>query len=217
MRGASSVFVYLTNPAAVKDAIAECQRMGRNKFLEHYGGFQHSKKYTLLCGGEEFDSKAIAAVAYRYQYPHEPPLTPKSNCRGGKNSGQAGWALARLGFTVRGIRENGGQDYEAEEGYTQDQTKLFRSRNKSMIAKRKKLDNYMCQSCNFRVSLDGISFIIDCHHKYPLYEGERVTTVNDLVCLCPTCHRIAHSRKYPLSVKEIQATRQAARLAGFNI
>ena len=42
-------------------------------------------------------------VAYGRQHRHAPPLTPQSNCRGGKGRGQAGWALARLGFTVRGI------------------------------------------------------------------------------------------------------------------
>lgn len=34
--------------------------------------------------------------------------------------------------------------------------------------------------------------LLDVHHKNPLAEGTRLTTFDDLVLLCPTCHRIEH-------------------------
>jgi 5-methylcytosine-specific restriction protein A len=35
---------------------------------------------------------------------------------------------------------------------------------------------------------------LDVHHKNPLDEGVRYTTVADFALLCPTCHRIEHTR-----------------------
>jgi hypothetical protein len=105
-------------------------------------------------------------------------------------------------------------DDDVQEGYLQDQKKQFRARNGKIIVDRKKHDDYTCQSCNFRLKVRGV-YIIDCHHRYPLSAGARVTILDDLVCLCPACHRIAHSTKFPLSVNEIQAVRQAAGLPVF--
>jgi len=36
--------------------------------------------------------------------------------------------------------------------------------------------------------------LLDVHHKCPIEEGVRYTTVDDLALLCPTCHRIDHAR-----------------------
>ena len=41
---------------------------------------------------------------------------------------------------------------------------------------------------------------IDIHHKEPIAEGERETTIEDLVPLCANCHRLAHSETPPLTV-----------------
>jgi hypothetical protein len=102
-------------------------------------------------------------------------------------------------------------EIEAEEGYQGDRTTFFRSRNQEIIASRKARDDYRCQACEFRLELQG-QYIIDCHHKYPFagVPGVRVTRLDDLICLCPTCHRISHTRKTPLTVEEIRAARQAA-------
>ena len=100
---------------------------------------------------------------------------------------------------------------EVHEGYDQDRANTFRTRNAEIIARRRAHDDFTCLSCGLRLSVNGV-FIIDCHHKYPIREGERITNLDDLVCLCPTCHRIAHSRTSPLTVSEIQSVRQAAGL-----
>ena len=106
-----------------------------------------------------------------------------------------------------GLRDKeSGDDQKVEEGYKQDRTVTFRSRNASIIVKRKQMDNYRCQVCRFRLEVDG-TFIIDCHHKKPigLLDAVTVTKLDDLVCLCPTCHRIAHTQRYPLDLDEIRA------------
>jgi hypothetical protein len=95
------------------------------------------------------------------------------------------------------------------EGELEDRTITFRKRNAKIILQRKKLDKYTCQACFFRLKL-GTLYIIDCHHLYPFRSDSaaRVTSLDDLVCLCPTCHRIAHVRwPQPLSIEEILSAR----------
>ena len=102
---------------------------------------------------------------------------------------------------------------EVEEGERRDKTAKFRDRNKWIIEQRKRRDNDTCQACNFRLTINGVR-IIDCHHHEPLSTGEdaRITKEDDLVCLCPTCHRIAHTSRPPLTVDKIQAARRSAGL-----
>lgn len=99
-------------------------------------------------------------------------------------------------------------DAQAEEGYREDRQVRFINRNRKIIAEAKKRDNFKCQACGFFLEVDGKP-LIDCHHSIPLSHssGVRITRVGDLVCLCPTCHRVAHTRAYPLLVKEIRRCR----------
>ncbi len=96
------------------------------------------------------------------------------------------------------------EDFEAEEGYKQDKIYLYTQRNREIVEKRKALDNYTCQVCGFKFELDGKK-IIECHHLYPLSEGEiRITKIDDLSSVCPTCHRIIHLRRPPFTVNEVK-------------
>jgi len=104
-------FSGLTSPQAVKAAIDECRQHGRQAFLDLYG-FRKANTYSLLFDDGVFDSKAIAAVAFGYQYGIE-ALRPEQ-CAGGKGHGQAGWALDRLGFDVTGIEHKGWYLHEVE-------------------------------------------------------------------------------------------------------
>jgi hypothetical protein len=99
-------------------------------------------------------------------------------------------------------------ELEVEEGYREDRQATFFKRNKQIIAKAKQRDKFKCQACGFFIKIDGKP-LIDCHHIIPLrYSPQgRVTRVGDLICLCPTCHRIAHTRSYPLSIEEIRRCR----------
>jgi hypothetical protein len=98
----------------------------------------------------------------------------------------------------------------AEEGEPDDRTVPFRKRNEKIIQLCKDRDNYRCRACNFRLKI-GNTYIIDCHHKYPLGNnpGIVITNLDDLMCLCPTCHRIAHTRRLlPLDIEEIRGARK---------
>jgi len=81
---------------AVLQAVAECNRMGRARFLEHYG-FHPARSYYLSIDGKLYDSKAIVGVAYKYQFPARGPLKPE-DFSGGQRTVKA--LLDRLGFHV---------------------------------------------------------------------------------------------------------------------
>ncbi len=94
---------------------------------------------------------------------------------------------------------------KALEGYKKDQNLLVGARSASLARERKLRDNYKCQVCGFKLKING-RYVIECHHKYPLSaSGERETRLDDLISLCPTCHRIAHTRDEPLTPDEIRS------------
>ncbi len=89
---------------------------------------------------------------------------------------------------------------------------FYRVRNSLIMDRRKANDNYTCQACGFYLK-SGNGYIIECHHINPISEGERKTCINDLVSLCPTCHRIAHtSRQAPLNIAQIREVRNQIEL-----
>lgn len=54
-----------------------------------------------------------------------------------------------------------------------------------------------CYVCGFDpVAKYGAGFenIIEVHHKDPVSAGVRETTLNDLIPVCPNCHRVLHSK-----------------------
>jgi hypothetical protein len=61
-----------------------------------------------------------------------------------------------------------------------------------------------CEACGFGDTLNGM---FDAHHLQPLAAGVRESRADDLVVLCPTCHRWAHVKApdllSPLTVSEV--------------
>ncbi|SFB80167.1 HNH endonuclease [Marinospirillum celere] len=102
-------------------------------------------------------------------------------------------------------------DPEAIEGYEQDRSNTFKSRNAGIAKQRKELDKFTCQACGFHMMLSGKA-VIECHHLNPVHQAGVVKVgLSDLISLCPTCHRIAHTRvPEPLSVEEIKLARKKA-------
>ncbi len=99
----------------------------------------------------------------------------------------------------------------AREGYELDRHILSMGRNARLAAERKVIDDHTCQACDFKLELDG-NFIIEVHHITPLAAtGETETSIEQLVSLCPTCHRIAHLRNHPFTVAEIRGILEVAR------
>src|SRR5215468_106632 len=106
MRRTSSTNILskLTSPVAVKVALAEYDGLGRKEFLAEHD-FRPSQEYTLHVDGAEYDSKAIAAIAFGSQFGTRPLAW--NECAGGRHRGNAGWALDRLRFHVAGIKHIG--------------------------------------------------------------------------------------------------------------
>ncbi|GEM_PF-4954026 len=100
------------------------------------------------------------------------------------------------------------EDSKALEGYFADKKYLYTKRNSAIVEKRKKQDRYTCKICDFQLKIKGKN-IIECHHLIPFADKKlRLTNIKDLVSLCPTCHRIAHTCKPPLSVNELKKIRR---------
>lgn len=81
------------------------------------------------------------------------------------------------------------------EGIVKEQSYLRRSRDPRLVEARKLRDNFTCQACGFRLEVAPNKFVVDVHHLDPIGSVANVvlTSIEDLVCLCPNCHRVAHS------------------------
>ena len=93
------------------------------------------------------------------------------------------------------------------EGIIQEKFYLERSRDPRLVEARKEKDDYTCQVCSFRLMVAPAKYIIDVHHLTPMgsLTGVKLTSIDDLVCLCPNCHRIAHSsQSVPLTLDGIR-------------
>lgn len=83
---------------AVLKAIAEYEELGRSGFLTKYH-FSEARSYLLVHKGREYDSKAIAGVAHKWD--HGRALLPEE-FSGGKDHAAA-W-LKRAGFEVKSVK-----------------------------------------------------------------------------------------------------------------
>jgi hypothetical protein len=89
-------------------------------------------------------------------------------------------------------------DSENEEGKWNYAMHRFRERDRSLVRKKKSsVTNPICECCNFDFSNTypnlGDGFI-ECHHKTPINQGERITKLEDLALVCANCHRMLHRK-----------------------
>ena len=126
--------------------------------------------------------------------------------------GKGVWALMP-DFLVSNINEVGETNddsryLQGQEGILREANYLRRSRDPRLVEERKKLDNYTCQVCDWRVQVSDGAFVIDVHHLQPIGNLSEpvITTIEDLVSLCPSCHRVAHTgSRLPRSLDEIRS------------
>jgi 5-methylcytosine-specific restriction endonuclease McrA len=94
------------------------------------------------------------------------------------------------------------------EGIIQEKFYLEKSRDPRLVEARKEKDDYTCQACSFRLMVSPDKYIIDVHHLTPVgsLTEVKLTSIDDLICLCPNCHRIAHSNQHtPLPLASIKS------------
>lgn len=118
-------------------------------------------------------------------------------------------ASATPAYTGSGILSVYGiEDIRAIEGYEIDKKLISHGRNSKLVILCKERDKHTCRACGFQLELNG-KFVIECHHTKPVaLNGEREVSLSELICLCPTCHRIAHTRSEPLAILEIRQARK---------
>jgi hypothetical protein len=101
----ANMILSVVTAESVHKAIAECDRLGRERFLRQYG-YRAALEYELEYGGRRYDSKAIVGVAYRYATGEDRP----SNFSGGEQTVVR--RLGELGFTVARLSADGpGRSY----------------------------------------------------------------------------------------------------------
>jgi 5-methylcytosine-specific restriction enzyme A len=135
------------------------------------------------------------------------------------------FALAELSEIDPRVRRAIDRDLAAPaiEGMTTERWARVRTRAAwkagEFLKRRVRTNNLCCDHCRFdpatRVDVTMISprSLLDVHHKRPLEEGVRYTTVSDFSLLCPTCHRIEHvklSALHRASVAHAAPTQMAA-------
>lgn len=81
---------------------------------------------------------------------------------------QSGWEsfdikLGEETVSFRRFEEYAFGTPKAIEGYEKDRMVLNRNRNRALADKRKELDGYQCQTCGFKLELNG-SYVIEVHH-----------------------------------------------------
>jgi predicted restriction endonuclease len=82
-------------------AVAEFDRLGRDRFLEQYG-FGRAKQYFLIHAGRPYDSKAIAGAAHGFDRPNEGPLR-SADFSGGESTVRR--RLTQLDFRVERLTQ----------------------------------------------------------------------------------------------------------------
>lgn len=78
---------------------------------------------------------------------------------------------------------------------------LLRERSSKLIEEKKQraivANNLKCECCEFNFESNygflGTGFI-ECHHKIPINQGERITNLDDLALVCSNCHRMLHRK-----------------------
>jgi len=65
-----------------------------------------------------------------------------------------------------------------------------------------------CKACEMSFFERYIGLKIECielHHINPISKGVRSSSINDLVPLCPNCHRVAHTTIPPMPLKTLRS------------
>ncbi|TXF89343.1 HNH endonuclease [Neolewinella aurantiaca] len=113
-------------------------------------------------------------------------------------------------------------DNGVDEGAVVFRLHKFRERDKSIVAKKKRVEmaksgKLVCEVCAFNFTEVygdlGLGFI-ECHHRRPLstLQPDEKTRLKDLALVCSNCHRMLHRQLETLSVEALKEIFEANRL-----
>ncbi|MCK5296384.1 MAG: hypothetical protein KAJ75_05810 [Alphaproteobacteria bacterium] len=97
------------------------------------------------------------------------------------------------------------------EGESKESAYLRKTRQTGYISIVKERDSYKCTACGLAPKNNDKIGLLCVHHLNPLSLTDKVvkTKTDDLVTLCPNCHKIAHKKRpIPFTAKEIKARRK---------
>ncbi|QQQ18126.1 HNH endonuclease [Brevundimonas vitis] len=224
--------------ASVEKAIEECRTLGHEAFRRRYG-FHRSRRYCLMYEGEPFDTKPIAAVAFKYLPEFSRPLTPKQISGGIATPDSAANLLIALGFEVQELfpglwdrddpyeptdADDGEDDWLDQDGVNEGapvlKAHLRRERRSADLAKKlkvstlKRTGKLSCVVCEFDFAATygpkGSGYI-EAHHIVPLGESDEavITRAADLALVCANCHRMVH-RSRGMTLDDLRVARREA-------
>ena len=208
--------IRLIKPRHVLKALARIDREGVPPHRE-------STRFDLMHNRKAYPPKYVLALASRYATGDE--LPPWAH-NGGKQTNDP---LMELEFEIRtkkGVplkpmkkaartKPVGNKSYKtliADEGEEWIRYAKTRWRSSALVRDGKEFykgpdGKLRCHACGF-TRPDSIKYeIVQLHHKKPMREGKRISTVDDLVPLCPTCHCMAHSKNPPMTVSKLKKLR----------
>lgn len=90
------------------------------------------------------------------------------------------------------------EDFESKEGKELFRLHRIRERDSKLTYLKKqnaiKTNNLKCEVCSFSFQNKYKQDYIECHHKIPIFNGERITKLEDLALVCSNCHRMLHRK-----------------------
>lgn len=155
----------LTDPFAVRQALEEFDRRGRERFLAIYG-FGKSRRYMLVDNGKRYDAKAIAGAAHGYQFPEKGPLR-QSDFTSGLHTVVP--KLQSLGFEIEEV--NGSAPPEAEPAEDEEPTPRRRRRRRRSFVFQANPRYYDIDGAVH--SLSEMNWTVKQHPR-EVHEGDRV-------------------------------------------
>jgi len=110
------------------------------------------------------------------------------------------------------------EHYNEEMGCLEGKEKLVlkfhlnRERSSEIVrSKKARAEELICECCefNFEVKYGKIEAdFIECHHKIPICEGQRITKEEDLALVCSNCHRMLHRKNEDDNYHSIESLRK---------
>jgi 5-methylcytosine-specific restriction enzyme A len=88
-------------------------------------------------------------------------------------------------------------DFGAIEGMTKEMRVRLVLRDRHLVRALKQIGPLKCIICSYDPIKRGATraqshAILEAHHKVPIHAGKRLSRLEDLALLCPTCHREVH-------------------------
>ena len=94
-----------------------------------------------------------------------------------------------------------------DEGFKKEIVKEIAYRNKKIVSLAKEQHGTNCVVCKFDFGKFYGSYgegFVEMHHLYPMSEGKRKTSIDELQPVCANCHRMLHRGKELLTIEELK-------------